>query len=81
MVTFLLFANMRERAGVSCVELPRLAEQSTVLDAWHAVCAAHPDLAAWTGRVAFARNGEYVPSDTPVTDGDELAAIPPVSGG
>jgi len=31
--------------------------------------------------IRFAINSEYVPSETPVQDGDELACIPPVSGG
>lgn len=32
-------------------------------------------------RVRFARNGEFVDSNAVISDGDELAFLPPVSGG
>ncbi|MBI2337251.1 MAG: MoaD/ThiS family protein [Deltaproteobacteria bacterium] len=35
----------------------------------------------WRSWVRVAVNGEYVPYDTWVQDGDEVAFIPPVSGG
>lgn len=81
MMTFLLFAGMRETAGVSAVTLPPPEPGATVAQAWQGVCAAHPALEPWTGVTVFARNGAYAEPDTPVEDGDELAAIPPVSGG
>ena len=80
-MTFLIFAGMRESSGVSSISLPPPADAATVAQAWEAVCVAHPHLSVWTGRVAFARNGEYAGPETPIADGDELAAIPPVSGG
>ena len=40
-----------------------------------------PALARLADYVSFARNQEFVPADTPLCDADELAFIPPVSGG
>jgi molybdopterin synthase catalytic subunit len=41
----------------------------------------HPRLIEARGRIRFAVNREYAKLDTPLNDGDELALIPPVSGG
>ena len=40
-----------------------------------------PQLAGMSRTLQFARNSEYVTEDTPLHDGDEVAVIPPVSGG
>jgi molybdopterin synthase catalytic subunit len=58
-----------------------LSAGSTVEDAWSAVVARHPVLAPGRPSVRFARNGDYADAVTPVADGDEIAFIPPVSGG
>jgi molybdopterin synthase catalytic subunit len=74
-VTVRLFAMLRERAGTSevTVELP---EGARVRDA----LAALGDLADGMPLV-MAINREYAPEDAPLDPGDELALIPPVSGG
>ena len=41
----------------------------------------HPGLFKGGGRLVVAVNGEYVPMDHALGDGDEVALIPPVSGG
>ena len=41
----------------------------------------HPGLFEGAGRLVVAVNGEYVPMDHVLADGDEVALIPPVSGG
>ena len=76
-----LFAMLRESAGADSLAL-ELAEGSTVADATRALAQA-PELAGMQGRmpVRIAVNREYASDDTPVRPGDELAAIPPVSGG
>lgn len=76
-----LFAMLRERAGRDRFDL-RLAEGATVRDALDAV-GAELDLAELIERmpVVVAVNREYVPDESALTDGDELALIPPVSGG
>jgi MoaE-MoaD fusion protein len=75
-----LFAIQRELAGTR--ELPlELPPGSTVEDAWAAVVARHPALAPGRPSVRFARNGEYADPSTVLADADEIAFIPPVSGG
>lgn len=70
-----LFAMLRERAGASELEL-ELPDGACVRDALAAV----EDLAAGLPLV-MAVNREYADADAPLTAGDELALIPPVSGG
>jgi MoaE-MoaD fusion protein len=74
-VTVLLFAMLRERAGARelTIELP---EGASVRDA----LASLGDLAAGLPLV-MAVNREYAPEDQVLDAGDELALIPPVSGG
>ncbi len=75
-----LFAVQRELAGTreEGLELPAGA---TIEDAWQAVVARHPLLAPGRPSVRFARNAVYAPATTALEDGDEVAMIPPVSGG
>jgi MoaE-MoaD fusion protein len=75
-----LFAIQRELAGTREVALD-LPDGATVEDAWTALVAIHPGLAPGRASVRFARNGAYADPSTPLTDGDEVAMIPPVSGG
>jgi molybdopterin synthase catalytic subunit len=75
-----LFAIQRELAGARVVELDVPAGAS-IDAAWSALIAVHPLLAPGRAFVRFARNGEYADAETVLTDGDELAIIPPVSGG
>lgn len=79
-ITVRLFAGIRERAGTPLVEV-RVAEGSTVSDAISAAAAVVPGELRTPKSVMLALNGEYVPDDTAVGDGDEVALIPPVSGG
>jgi MoaE-MoaD fusion protein len=76
-----LFAMLRERAGRESVEL-QLDEGATVQDALDAVGRSH-DLDELIARmpVVAAVNREYAEEESVLTDGDELALIPPVSGG
>lgn len=75
-----LFARQREIAGSREVLL-ELPEPATIDDAWEALAGVYPALADGRPYVRFARNGEYAAADTPLADGDEVACIPPVSGG
>src|ERR671936_896797 len=70
-----LFAMLRERAGRDELEL-ELPDGARVADALAAV----DDLAAGLPLV-LAVNREYAPPEAPLHAGDELALIPPVSGG
>ena len=75
-----LFAIQRELAGAREVPL-ELADGATVEDAWSAVAGQFPGLAPGRPSVRFARNGDYAEPDAALADGDEVAFIPPVSGG
>src|SRR5690349_17786706 len=75
-----LFAMQRETAGMRELRL-EVPLGSTVDDAWNAVVATVPALAPGRSSLRFAVNGEYADDDRPLEDGDEVACIPPVSGG
>jgi MoaE-MoaD fusion protein len=74
-VTIRLFAILRERAGASEIELD-LPEGARVRDA----LARLDDLAGGLPLV-MAINRDYADAEAPLRAGDELALIPPVSGG
>lgn len=77
-VRVLLFAYLRERAGVREVAL-EVAEGVSVGYVWEQLCARHEFFAQ--SRPRFARNQVYVDKAETLHDNDELAVIPPVSGG
>ena len=72
-VTVRLFAGLRERAGAARVELEDVAR---VEDVWPAL-----GLGAEPAGLLYAVNREYVEQGHELVDGDEVAVIPPVSGG
>jgi molybdopterin synthase catalytic subunit/molybdopterin converting factor small subunit len=74
-ITVKLFAALRERAGGGSREL-ELAAGARMADVWPAL-----GLGDEPPGIAYARNREYAPRDQPLSDGDEVAVIPPVSGG
>ena len=76
-----LFAMLRERAGSESVTV-EVPDGATVRDAVDAVARTHGlgDVMARMS-VVMAVNREYAPDDAPLAEGDELALIPPVSGG
>jgi MoaE-MoaD fusion protein len=71
-VTVRLFAGLRERAGWSRREV----EAATVADVWPQL-----GLGDEPGGLLYAVNQEYATRDTELANGDEVALIPPVSGG
>jgi len=75
-----LFAIQRELAGTREVQLA-LPAGSTIEDAWRDLVRRWPVLAPGRPYVRFARNGEYAEPQATLEDGDEVAVIPPVSGG
>lgn len=58
-----------------------LTQGATVADAWREMAARHPALAPHAEFVRAARNGAYAVWDARLSDGDEVAFLPPVSGG
>jgi molybdopterin synthase catalytic subunit/molybdopterin converting factor small subunit len=67
-----LFAGLRERAGWSQREI----DAATVADIWRAL-----ELGDEPAGLLYAVNKEYATPDRALADGDEVALIPPVSGG
>lgn len=81
LVNVRLFAMLRERAGRDAVEI-QLPDGATVQDALDAVAWQHGlgDVLARMP-VVMAVNREYASADSVLAESDELALIPPVSGG
>jgi molybdopterin converting factor subunit 1 len=77
-IRVLFFAYLRERCGVREVAL-ELPEGATVGELWRRLVARFERLPAEPPR--FAVNRVYVDKAHPLHDNDELALIPPVSGG
>ena len=75
-----LFASLREGAGAPERQL-ELAEGATAEAAWQALVAGHPSLAPKRASLAVAVNRAYASFETMLQDSDEVAFIPPVSGG
>ena len=78
-VTVRCFATLREVA-VDRTTLT-LAAGAVVADAWAELAGAHPGLAPHRPFVRAARNGAYAGWDAALEDGDQVAFLPPVSGG
>jgi len=80
LVTIRLFARLREIAGAS--ELERtLPDGATVRTAWDALVGEFPGLADYASAISCAVNEEYTRLTATLEDGDEIAFLPPVSGG
>lgn len=79
-VRSLFFASYRDLAGAEerRVELP---EGARVADLVARLRAGGDGLAALPGSPAVAVNRRYAPLSSPLSDGDEVAFIPPVAGG
>jgi len=78
--TIKLFATLRERVHAS--ELTReFPGGTTVGEIWRHLVAEFPALGGLHGSVGFAVNQEYVQAGFEPRHGDEIAFIPPVSGG
>jgi molybdopterin converting factor subunit 1 len=80
MIKVLLFGAAADRAGTREIELP-VEEGVTLAKIWPLLAELHPDLAPMRDTLAFAVNGEYARKDASVSPGDEVAVLPPVSGG
>ncbi len=79
-ITVLFFAGARERAGTGRVTVDVDASTS-IADAVDAACSKAPGNASLPSNVMYARNGGYSEGSDLISDGDEIAVIPPVSGG
>lgn len=79
-VTVRLFARLRDLAGTG--ELQReVPAPATVSSVWQALADEMPALRAYEHTMSVAVNADYCRMTTPVHDGDDVAFLPPVSGG
>lgn len=75
-----LFARLRELVGAGELTL-EVRGGTTVADVWAALVAAHPAADAYARSMSCAVNLDYARMTTTVAEGDEVAFLPPVSGG
>ena len=78
-IQVLLFGAAADRAGTR--ETVLSAEGITLDELWQLLAERYPDLSPMRDTLAFEVNGEYARGDARVSPGDEVAVLPPVSGG
>jgi len=76
----LLFGGIREIVGGDSFEI-EIGEGATTGSLLDALALRHPAVGGWRPFLRVAVNREYVPETRAVLPGDEIAIIPPVSGG
>jgi len=79
-VKVLYFGILREMAGTE-QEALELNKPVRLADLYSQLQQRIPGLAAFGGSIALSINYEYAVLDTPLNEGDEVALLPPVSGG
>ena len=79
-VTVRLFARLRDIAGSGDLsrEVPAGA---TVGDIWRGLVTEFPEMAPYESSISSAVNADYAKMAAALSDGDEVAFLPPVSGG
>ncbi|MEX1111243.1 MAG: MoaD/ThiS family protein [Chthoniobacterales bacterium] len=75
----LFFAQLREVTGLDQAEID--ADGLDASSLWNLLVTVWPELAVYRSQVRLARNGRYAGSAEIFVSGDEVALIPPVSGG
>ena len=76
----LFFAQLKDATGCDSIELAPISPLNGV-QLWKMLIEKFPALANHQKNVRLARNWEYADAKTVFADGDEIALIPPVSGG
>jgi molybdopterin converting factor subunit 1 len=79
-VKVLFFGRLKEIVGRS-EENIELADASTIEQLFAQCVTRHPDLTKFRSSLVASRNQEFAAWDTPLHSGDEVAFLPPVSGG
>jgi molybdopterin converting factor subunit 1 len=74
------FAAIKDIIGASEVDL-ELPDGMTAGDLFQRYCQEHPPLIRYAQNTMISVNLEFVPPETLIHEGDEVAFIPPVSGG
>src|SRR5258708_23050869 len=79
-VRVLFFGAARDAVGCDCLKI-QINSAATVASAFTQLLADYPALARFGNSLLLAVNQEYALPDREISDGDELAVLPPVSGG
>lgn len=79
-VKVLFFGRVRELTGLT-EEEGEVREGTTLADLLERYMRRYPQLAGLRASLVTSRNQEFVTWDTRITSGDEIAFLPPVSGG
>lgn len=79
-IVVLLFAELRKRVGSDRLVLT-LPQQATAADLLQVVIQLRPELNGLAQRCSMARNGETISPEETISSCDEIAMLPPVSGG
>ena len=78
-ITLRYFASLRDAAG--CADERIDSEETAPPRALYAQAAVRHGFTLPLERLRVAVNGDFADADTPLRDGDEVAFLPPVSGG
>ena len=79
-VTVRLFARLRDITGAA--ELAReVPPGATIRSVWRQLAGEYPELTDYERSISSAVNADYARMDRPLAEGDEVAFLPPVSGG
>ena len=79
-VTLRLFAKLRDIVGAA--ELTReVAEGATIGSVWRQLAGEFPEIGQYERSMSSAVNADYARMDQVLREGDEVAFLPPVSGG
>jgi sulfur-carrier protein len=79
-ITIRLFGRLRDLAKASEVQR-EVPAGATVASAWQVLSAEFPQVSPYARSVSAAVNADFAKMTATVADGDEVAFLPPVSGG
>ncbi|HUE86292.1 MAG TPA: MoaD/ThiS family protein [Vicinamibacterales bacterium] len=79
-VTVRLFARLRDLVGAGKLHR-EAADGATVAAVWESLVRDYPAVAPYAASMSCAVNAEYARMTTPLHEGDDVAFLPPVSGG
>jgi len=80
-ITLRFFATLADTMGESRLDCQVDHQLRTIADLMDWLKESYPALAHYSGRILMARNQKFATEADPVSDGDEIALFPPVSGG
>jgi molybdopterin converting factor subunit 1 len=79
-VRVLFFGRLRELTGIS-EDPATIYDGATLADLFTSYASRFPQIASFRKSLVASRNQEFAAWDTPIAAGDEIAFLPPVSGG